>query len=129
MSDRCRLPDEMSGSRSITKRLQEARGEVRLAARTTFAALIAFALAHLFALPQGYWAVLTSVIVMQASVGGSLKASLDRIVGTAAGALWGVAATVAVPHHDTWTLGVALAVAIAPLALVAAVRPSYRVAP
>lgn len=119
----------MGAPPNITKRLREARGELRLAARTTFAALITFALAHLLALPQGFWAVLTSVIVMQASVGGSLKASLDRIVGTAAGGLWGVVVTLVVPHHDTWTLGLVLAVALAPLALVAALRPSFRVAP
>src|SRR5215831_20417353 len=100
----------MGAPQNLAKRLREAKGELRLAARTTFAALITFALAHLLALPQGFWAVLTSVIVMQASVGGSLKASLDRIVGTAAGGLWGVAVTLVVPHHDTWTLGLVLAV-------------------
>jgi uncharacterized membrane protein YccC len=119
----------MSAPRSIATRLRDGSGELKLAARTTFAALITFALAELLALPQGYWAVLTSVIVMQASVGGSLKAGLDRIVGTAAGALWGVAVTLAVPHHATWTLGLALAVAVAPLAPVAVLRPTYRVAP
>jgi uncharacterized membrane protein YccC len=129
ISDGCRLPDGMSAPWSITTWLREARGELRLAARTTFAALLTFALAHLLALPQGFWAVLTSVIVMQASVGGSLKASLDRIVGTVAGGLWGVAVTLAVPHHDTWTLGLVLAAALAPLALVAALRPTFRVAP
>jgi uncharacterized membrane protein YccC len=119
----------MGAPQNLAKRLREARSELRLAARTTFAALITFVLAHLLALPQGIWAVLTSVIVMQASVGGSLKASLDRMVGTAAGGLWGVAVTLAVPHHDAWTLGLVLAVALAPLALVAALRPSFRVAP
>ena len=57
-------------------------GEVRLAMRTTLAGLITFTLAHLLELPQAYWAVLTSVIIMQESVGGSLKAGLDRMLGT-----------------------------------------------
>src|SRR6266851_7223299 len=78
---------------------------------------------------QGYWAVVTSVIVMQASVGGSLKAGLDRMLGTVAGAIWGVSVTLAIPHHDTLTLGLTLAVALTPLALVAALKPNYRVAP
>jgi uncharacterized membrane protein YgaE (UPF0421/DUF939 family) len=45
------------------------------------------ALGELFGVKQVYWAVLTAVIVMQASVGGSLKATIDRLAGTAAGAL------------------------------------------
>ncbi|HEX7200937.1 MAG TPA: FUSC family protein [Dongiaceae bacterium] len=109
--------------------LERYRGELRLALRTTLAALISFALAHLFQLPQGYWAVLTSVIVMQGSVGGSLKASIDRMIGTFAGAIWGVAVTLAIPHHGTPALALTLALALAPLALVAALKPSFRVAP
>jgi uncharacterized membrane protein YccC len=109
--------------------LERYGGELRLALRTTLAALISFALAHLFQLPQGYWAVLTSVIVMQGSVGGSLKASIDRMIGTFAGAIWGVAVTLAIPHHGTPALALTLALALGPLALVAALKPSFRVAP
>jgi uncharacterized membrane protein YccC len=115
--------------RRVREWLQGRGGEVRLAARTTLAGLITFALAHLLTLPQAYWAVLTSVIIMQASVGGSLKAGLDRMLGTLAGALWGVSVTLAIPHRDTLALGLTLTVALAPLALVAALMPSYRVAP
>jgi uncharacterized membrane protein YccC len=104
-------------------------GECRLALRTAVAGLIAFALAHLLDLAQAYWAVLTSVIVIQASVGGSLKAGLDRMLGTVAGALWGVVVTVSIPHPTTLTLGLTLVLALAPLALVAALKPNYRVAP
>ncbi|HKF60638.1 MAG TPA: FUSC family protein [Dongiaceae bacterium] len=109
--------------------LERHGSETRLALRTTLAALITFALAHLFRLPQGYWAVLTSVIVMQGSVGGSLKASIDRMIGTFAGAIWGVAVTLAIPHRGIPALALTLALALAPLALVAALRPSFRVAP
>jgi uncharacterized membrane protein YccC len=51
---------------------------LRLCARMTVAGLLAYLLAELFALPQGYWAVFSAVIIMQASVGGSVKATLDR---------------------------------------------------
>ena len=115
--------------RRITDWLQGQRAAIRLALRTMLAGLITFTLAHLLELPQGYWAVLTSVIVMQASVGGSLKAGLDRMLGTVAGAIWGVSVTLAIPHHDTLTLGLTLAVALTPLALVAALKSNYRVAP
>jgi uncharacterized membrane protein YccC len=73
--------------------------------------------------------VLTSVIIMQASVGGSLKASIDRLLGTFAGAVWGARVTLTIPRRDILSLGLALAVALAPLALVAALNPNYRVAP
>ena len=53
--------------------------------------MIAFALGELLGVKQVYWAVLTAVIVMQASVGGSLKATSERLVGTAVGAIWGMA--------------------------------------
>jgi len=115
--------------RRITDWPQGQRAAIRLALRTMLAGLITFTLAHLLELPQGYWAVLTSVIVMQASVGGSLKAGLDRMLGTVAGAIWGVSVTLAIPHHDTLTLGLTLAVALTPLALVAALKSNYRVAP
>jgi uncharacterized membrane protein YccC len=115
--------------RHLTDWLQGRSSELRLALRTTLAALLTFAVGHLLQLPQAYWAVLTSVIVMQASVGGSLKAGLDRMLGTVAGAIWGVGVTLAIPHRDVPALGLTLAVALAPLALVAALEPSYRVAP
>src|SRR5580658_7744764 len=92
------------------------RLEMRLSVRMIASGLLAFIVGHLLGLAQVYWAVLTAVIVMQASVGGSLKVMLDRFVGTIGGAGWGVAATLAIPHSDALTTGVALAVALAPLA-------------
>jgi uncharacterized membrane protein YccC len=105
------------------------RAELKLALRTTLAGLITFALAHLLQLPQGYWAVLTSVIIMQASIGGSLKAVIDRMLGTFAGAVWGVIVTLAVPHQGIVALALTLTLALGPLAVVAALRPAYRIAP
>ena len=105
------------------------RSDFRLALRVTVAALLSYTLGHLLGLPQTYWAVLTSVIVMQASVGGSVKATMDRLMGTIGGALWGVIVASAIPHPGTVSMGLTLAVAIAPLALVIALRPAYRVAP
>lgn len=103
--------------------------ELRLSVRMTVAGLLAFALAHLLALPQGYWAVFTAVIVMQASVGGSVKATLDRLIGTVGGGAYGAVVASLIPHTGALALGGALAVALAPLALLAALYPSFRVAP
>jgi uncharacterized membrane protein YccC len=105
------------------------RIELALTLRMSVAGLLSFAVAHLFQVTQVYWAVLTTVIVMQASVGGSLKAMLDRFVGTLGGAGWGVAVTIALPHPDVASTGIALAAALIPLALLVAFRPAYRVAP
>ena len=112
--------------------IQERRrwnGPLRLALRTTLAGVITFALGHVLKLPQAYWAVLTSVIVVQASVATSLKAVADRMLGTVAGAVWGVIITLVIPHHGPVALGATLVVALAPLALMAALRPAFRVAP
>ena len=117
------------GNEALGKWLARRGGELRLALRTTLAGLITFLLAHALQLPQGYWAVLTSVIIIQASVGGSLKVGLDRLIGTLAGAIWGVAVALAVPHDSLLLLGTALALALAPLSILAAFRPSFRLAP
>ncbi|MBF9234958.1 FUSC family protein [Microvirga alba] len=105
------------------------RAELRLALRVTIAGAVAFILAHAFSLTQGYWAVITAVIVMQASVGGSLKAAIDRFLGTFAGALYGAAVAAFIPHGSVVQLGGAVVAALAPLAFLAAVRTSFRVAP
>jgi uncharacterized membrane protein YccC len=55
---------------------------LRLCLRMTIAGLFAYILAELFALPQGYWAVFSAIIVIQASIGGSVKATIDRVIGT-----------------------------------------------
>jgi uncharacterized membrane protein YccC len=105
------------------------RAELRLGLRITVAGLLAFVLGHLLGLAQSYWAVLTAVIVMQASVGGSLKAMLDRFVGSLGGAAWGVVVSLAIPHADVPSLGLALTVALVPLSVLTALKPTYRVAP
>jgi len=106
--------------------------EFRLGLRILIAGMAAFFVTDVvLGLPQSYWAVLTAVIVMQASLGGALKASIDRIVGTIAGALWGVIIALAVPHPhgSSWLLATALTLALAPLALLVAFKPAYRIAP
>jgi uncharacterized membrane protein YccC len=102
---------------------------LRLCFRMTVAGLLAYVLAEFFALPQGYWAVFSAIIVMQASVGGSVKATIDRVIGTIGGAVAGGAVGYLVPHHSVFSLGVALVIALAPLTLVAALWPNYRIAP
>lgn len=99
------------------------------ALRMTTSALAAFALAAALGLPQGFWAVITALIVTQGSVGGSLKAALDRFVGSVFGAVYGGAVAFAIPHGSGLGRTAALAVAVAPLSVVAASSAGFRVAP
>jgi uncharacterized membrane protein YccC len=114
---------------SVVDWLAQHRPEVGLTVRMSAAGLLAFGVAHLLGLTQIYWAVLTAVLVTQASIGGSLKAMIDRLTGTIGGAVWGVAVTLALPHQSMLSTGLALAIALVPLAAVVAVRPGYRIAP
>ena len=102
---------------------------LRLSFRMTVAGLLAYGLAELFTLPRGYWAVFSAIIIMQASVGGSVKATIDRMIGTIGGAVAGGAVGYFVPHQSALSLGVALVIALVPLTLVAALWPNYRIAP
>ena len=75
------------------------------------------------------FAAIAALLVVQPSVGGSLKAAVDRLIGTLCGAIYGAVVATLVPHDDALTLGVALAVSLTPLAFAAALSPSFRVAP
>jgi uncharacterized membrane protein YccC len=105
------------------------KAQLRLGLRITLASLATFAIGRAFGLAHAYWAVLTAVIVTQASVGGALKATRDRFVGSLGGAVWGVAVSLSIPHAGPWGLAAALAAAVAPLAVVTAINPAYRIAP
>jgi uncharacterized membrane protein YccC len=103
--------------------------EFRLAARITAAALLAFAIGRALGLQQGYWAVFTAIVVMQAAVGGSFIAALDYFVGTIAGAVYGTVVALILPLENVGLLGVAIAISVGPLAFLAAVRRNFRAAP
>ena len=101
---------------------------LRLCFRMAVAGLLAYVLAESFALPQGYWAVFSAIIIVQASVGGSIKATTDRLIGTISGAVAGGAVAYLLPQTSVLSLGVALVIALVPLTLVAALWPNYRIA-
>ena len=105
------------------------RLEIRHGLRIAAGGLASYVAGNAFGLPQVYWAVFTAVLVVQGSVGGSWKASTDRFIGTIFGAAYGAVVATLVPHDNTFTLGVALAVSLVPLALLSAFYPAFRVAP
>jgi uncharacterized membrane protein YccC len=103
---------------------------LRFCLRATVNALLAFGLAHVLAVPMyGLWAVLTAVVVIQMSVGGSLKAVTDYIIGTICGAAYATVVAALVPHSTSLALAFVLALAVAPLAYAAAITPTFRAAP
>lgn len=105
------------------------RLEIRHGLRIAAGGLASYVAGHALGLPQVYWAVFTAVLVVQGSVGGSWKASTDRFIGTIFGAAYGAAVATLVPHDNAFTLGVALAISLVPLALLSAFYPAFRVAP
>lgn len=105
------------------------RVDYGLALRVTAAAVLSLAIAEWLQLNLPLWAVLTSIMVSQVSLGGSLKATLDYFIGTLGGVVYAGLIAVFVPHPNALSLLGVLALAIAPLALLAAVRPSLRPAP
>lgn len=93
-------------------------------------ALLAFCVTQMLAIPlNGQWVVPTAVAVIQLSIGGSLRAAAEYIVGTIGGALYATGVAAVVPPTSELSFAFALALAIGPLAYAAAIRPSLRVAP
>jgi uncharacterized membrane protein YccC len=77
------------------------------AARTAVAAVVSYLVARLFHLPEAYWAPITTLIVMQSTLGAALPVSAQRLAGTALGALVGAAAATAF-SGSVWAFGVAV---------------------
>jgi uncharacterized membrane protein YccC len=110
--------------------IRDLRPQLRLCLRVTVAALLSYVLGKSLNIPLGgLWAVLTAVVVTQMSVGGSLKATFEYLTGTLGGAVYAGVIAALVPPTNEISLLVALAIAVAPIALLAAINPSFRVGP
>src|SRR5271154_5109354 len=80
------------------------------AVKTAIAGVISLYITRLFQLPEGYWAAISALIVMQSNVGATLDASRTRLAGTAVGAVVG-GAFVALWGANMLAFGVAVAIA------------------
>lgn len=101
---------------------------MRLGVRAAVAAVAAYGLAYFLSLPNGYWAVITAILVVQSSLGASLSAAIDRVLGTLLGGAVGVVLALLAGPSLTLTF-VFLALGIVLTSTVAARFPSYKLAP
>jgi uncharacterized membrane protein YccC len=113
---------------SLHARVLQHRAQLALSLRVTIAAVSGFLLALLLHLPLPLWTVLTAVILTQVNFGRTLKATIDYLVGTIGGAVYAGAVAAVVPPTNAGELAGVLAVAVAPLALLGAIVPSFSAA-
>src|SRR5262249_50224592 len=64
----------------------EERTSILHIGRTTLAAVISQLVAQQLHMPEPYWATVTTIVVMQSTLGAAWKISVKRIAGTALGA-------------------------------------------
>ncbi|MGE9009250.1 FUSC family protein [Leptospira interrogans] len=112
----------------VAGRLRSRRTQLALAVRVTVAAVVAYTIANALHLTLPLWAVLTSLIVTQMSVGRSLKATTDYMLGTIGGAIYGGALAVLIPHSSEAALLALLVLTVAPLAYIGSLNPSLTAA-
>lgn len=115
--------------RWLRARTRAYRVQLALTLRMTLAAILSLLLAQALDLPLPLWTVLTAMIVTQMSVGRSLKASIDYMLGTVAGTIYGGALAILIPHRSEWSLLLVLFLAVAPLALLAALKRNLNAVP
>ncbi|MCK1282832.1 FUSC family protein [Bradyrhizobium sp. 44] len=114
----------MAFAGELFDRVWSRKTQLGLAVRVTVAATGAYALATALHLLLPLWAVLTSIIVTQMSVGRSLKATRDYMLGTIGGAIYGGAIAILIPYSGELGLLGLLVLAVAPLAFVASIYPN-----
>jgi hypothetical protein len=101
--------------------------EARRFARTLTGCVLSYGAARLATLPEGYWALITTlVVVTQPSLTQAIATARDQIIGACIGGVVGGIGVVLVEHGADPL--VVFSIALLPLAVLAAVRPSMRLA-
>jgi uncharacterized membrane protein YccC len=119
----------MDALTSIRQWLPSAFGlpEARRLTRTLAGCAISYGAAKLAALPEGYWALITTlVVVTQPSLTQALGTARDQIIGAFIGGVVGLLGVIAIDHGAA-PLAV-FSIALVPLAALAAERPALRLA-
>ena len=96
-------------------------------ARTAVAAVASLLVARLFRMPEAYWALITTLVVTQSSLGAALIVSWQFLVGTALGAV--VATMVGSPHSPSlFVFGASIFILGPACAIARSDRTAYRFA-
>ena len=95
----------------------------------TLAALLAYLATNLVGFYHGYWAVITCLVIVQGSLGATISAGLARVAGTAAGAVMGGVGVLLLRLYLQVPEWVILMIVIVPMAVLAASKPIFRLAP
>jgi uncharacterized membrane protein YccC len=98
--------------------------ELAYAARILGGCILAYGTSRLLGISEGYWSLITVVIVTQPDLSGTVSASRNRIIGTLIGAAVGALALLG-REHGLPTLPL-YAAGLVPLVLLTAVRPTLR---
>jgi uncharacterized membrane protein YccC len=92
--------------------------------RILAACALSYAGAWAIGLQEGYWALITAVVVLQPALADTVTASRNRVIGTVIGAAAGLLVVLGT-HHGLPRLWLFWA-ALAPLATLTAARPTLR---
>ncbi len=95
--------------------------------KTALASILAYAITLIFNMEFGYWAVISTVIVMQVYVADSIEMCLYRLSGTLIGAVLGVGVMMLIPQTPVG-IGSALFLTIGLCAFLTRYRTKYRMA-
>ncbi|MGA8221510.1 MAG: FUSC family protein [Candidatus Acidiferrales bacterium] len=95
------------GKTRKSKWLRVSRQDLVHSARTGIAACVSLETARLCRLPEAYWATITTIVIMQSTLGAALTVSEYRFAGTGLGSLMGALLATYFPGSlIVFTLGV-----------------------
>lgn len=86
-------------------------GLLKQTAKTTVAAMASLYASRFLKLPDGFWAVISAIFVVQPNLHASLRTSASRLAGTAIGAVAGGIFAALLGIH-VWSFGIAVMAAI-----------------
>ncbi len=101
------------------------RAKLWQAVRIVGACALAYVATGMAGLPEGYWSVITAIVVTQSDLSSTLQAGRDRILGTIIGAAVG-GGVIALGSMGVLSLDLLFWLALAPLALLTAQKPNLR---
>ncbi len=123
----------MNGARTwwtwLGMQVLDRRAHLALSLRVTIAALIGFAVSNLLGLRLPLWTVRTAIILTQAKLRKVGQGDAGLSGGDGRRRTYAGAVSVLVPHNSELSLAGVLALAVAPLAFLGALNPSFGSAP